>query len=53
MAKIYNISAPFGNLQDIFDSVEPGDKIQLSAGDFRINCQNNQLQRFSMIILLI
>ena len=36
MAKIHNISAPFGNLQDIFDSVEPGDKIQLSAGDFRI-----------------
>ena len=36
MAKIHNISAPFGNLQDVFDSAVPGDKIQLSEGDFRI-----------------
>lgn len=36
MAKLYNTITPFNNLQVVFDNAGPGDRIQLSEGDFRI-----------------
>ena len=36
MAKSYNTITPFDNLQEVFDNAGPGDRIQLSEGDFRI-----------------